>query len=261
MNIHLATTDANIATCYQVMRELRPHLAEDQFLPRVRDQMLSGYRLAYVEEAGGAVAVAGFRVAENLAWGRFLYVDDLVTLPAYRSRGHGASLLAWLREYAAREGCQQLHLDSGVHRKGAHRFYQREGMVLAGHHFSENISSAPMQAGSASKPALAHLGDAPAQTPAPPYYAVIFTSVRADGDAGYAETAERMVSLASTQPGFLGFETARQEVGISVSYWATLEAIQAWKENAAHRLAQGRARDWYRTFRVRVCRVEREYGF
>ena len=100
-----------------------------------------------------------------------------------------------------------------------------------------------------------------AKTPKPPYYAVIFTSVRHDGDNGYAETARQMLELASSQPGFLGFETARQEIGISVSYWSTPDAIKAWKENMTHRQAQSRAKDWYKTFRVRVCRVEREYGF
>ncbi|HXH12509.1 MAG TPA: antibiotic biosynthesis monooxygenase [Alphaproteobacteria bacterium] len=102
---------------------------------------------------------------------------------------------------------------------------------------------------------------APATTPQPPYYAVIFTSVRTEGDNDYGETAKQMLELASKQPGFLGFETARQEIGISVSYWSTLEAIKAWKENAEHRQAQNRAKDWYKAFRVRVCRVEREYGF
>lgn len=101
---------------------------------------------------------------------------------------------------------------------------------------------------------------APATTPQPPYYAVIFTSVRTAGDNGYAETAEQMLELAAQQPGFLGFEAARQEIGISVSYWSTLEAIKAWKENMLHRQAQSRAKDWYKVFRVRVCRVEREYG-
>lgn len=101
----------------------------------------------------------------------------------------------------------------------------------------------------------------PATTPPPPYYAVIFTSVRTGGDNGYAETAARMLELAAGQNGFLGFESARQETGISVSYWSSLEAIAAWKANAEHRQAQGRAADWYRHFRVRVCRVEREYGF
>jgi heme-degrading monooxygenase HmoA len=101
----------------------------------------------------------------------------------------------------------------------------------------------------------------PATTPRPPYYAVIFTSVRTDGDNGYSEAARQMLELASKQPGFLGFETARQEVGISVSYWSTSESIKAWKENMTHRQAQSRAKDWYKAFRVRVCRVEREYGF
>lgn len=100
-----------------------------------------------------------------------------------------------------------------------------------------------------------------ATTPNPPYYAVIFTSVRRQGDDGYGETAKHMLELAAQQPGFLGFETARQEIGISVSYWVSLEAIKAWKEHAVHRQAQSRAHEWYSRFRVRVCRVEREYGF
>jgi len=101
----------------------------------------------------------------------------------------------------------------------------------------------------------------PAATPEPPYYAVIFTSVRRDGDAGYSETAQRMLKLASAQPGFLGFETAYQNIGISVSYWSTMNAIRAWKANAEHVLAQQRGKDeWYASYRVRVCLVEREYG-
>ncbi|HMN14919.1 MAG TPA: antibiotic biosynthesis monooxygenase [Bellilinea sp.] len=100
-----------------------------------------------------------------------------------------------------------------------------------------------------------------AQTPQPPYFAVIFTSIRTEGDNDYAETAKQMLELASAQPGFLGFESARQEIGISISYWSSQEAITNWKENVAHRQAQSRAKNWYRQFRVRVCRVEREYGF
>jgi heme-degrading monooxygenase HmoA len=101
----------------------------------------------------------------------------------------------------------------------------------------------------------------PAVTPHPPYYAVIFSSIRTDGDNNYTDTAKRMVEIASTQPGFLGFESAREETGISVSYWSSLEAIAAWKENPQHRLAQRHAKEWYKAFRVRICRVEREYGF
>lgn len=99
------------------------------------------------------------------------------------------------------------------------------------------------------------------KTPEPPYYAVIFTSVRKEGDHGYAEVATKMVELAAQQPGFLGFDSARQEIGISVSYWDSPESIRAWKADAEHQLAQQMASVWYENFRVRVCRVEREYGW
>lgn len=83
----------------------------------------------------------------------------------------------------------------------------------------------------------------PVKTPNPPYYAVIFTSLRTDCDNGYVETAKQMLELASKQPGFLGFETARQESGISVSYWSSPEAIKEWKDNVTHRQAQSRAKE------------------
>jgi GNAT superfamily N-acetyltransferase len=140
MRIHIATSDDEIADCFPVMRTLRPHIAENQFLSRIRSQENSGYRMACVQETDSVVAVAGFRVGENLAWGRFLYVDDLVTHPVHRSRGYGAILLSWLKEYAEKEGCLQLHLDSGVQRKEAHRFYEREGMTMAAFHFFEKLT-------------------------------------------------------------------------------------------------------------------------
>ena len=139
MKIQLAVTDEEITACWPVMRELRPHIEEEAFLPLVRRQREAGYRLAFVRDAVGVVAVAGFRIGENLAWGRFLYVDDLVTLAAHRSKGHGARLLFWLREYAMGEGCGQLHLDSGMQRLEAHRFYEREGMAKGGFHFFEAL--------------------------------------------------------------------------------------------------------------------------
>jgi GNAT superfamily N-acetyltransferase len=136
MNIRIAVTDAELSACYPVMLELRPHLERDAFVPRIRMQEQTGYRLAFVEDQEGVTAVAGFRLGENLAWGRHLYVDDLVARSAYRSRGYGAGLLAWLKDYAVREGCVQLHLDSGVQRKDAHRFYEREGMTITSYHFA-----------------------------------------------------------------------------------------------------------------------------
>ncbi|MGD0912542.1 MAG: antibiotic biosynthesis monooxygenase [Terracidiphilus sp.] len=99
-----------------------------------------------------------------------------------------------------------------------------------------------------------------AATPAPPYYAVIFTSLRTEGDLGYPAMADAMVRLAATQPGFLGIESAREGLGITVSYWDSLESIAAWKRNSAHLVAQQRGREiWYQGFKVRICRVERDY--
>lgn len=140
--ITLVTTTSDLVTCYPVMRELRPHLTETVFIERVRHQMAQGYRLVAAWVAGDVVAVAGFRVSENLAWGRFLYVDDLVTRADHRSRGYGAALLTWLKAQAAAEGCAQLHLDSGTWRKDAHRFYEREGLQLSSFHFVWNVPTA-----------------------------------------------------------------------------------------------------------------------
>jgi heme-degrading monooxygenase HmoA len=101
-----------------------------------------------------------------------------------------------------------------------------------------------------------------AQTPKPPYYAVIFTSLRTDRDGGYGDMAERMVELAATKPGFLGVESVREGLGITVSYWRSLEDVARWRSDAEHRVAQERGRsDWYSAYRVRVAKVEREYGF
>lgn len=103
----------------------------------------------------------------------------------------------------------------------------------------------------------------PQATPQAPYYAVIFTSLRRaeDGD-GYADMAEAMMVAAARQPGYLGVEAAREGLGITVSYWDSLEAIAAWKRDSAHLVAQRRGcSDWYSAYKVRICRVEREYGF
>lgn len=98
-----------------------------------------------------------------------------------------------------------------------------------------------------------------ANTPKPPYYAVIFTSFRTEGDNGYSEAAKRALECARQQPGFLGYEAARQDIGISVSYWESLEAIQAWREHPEHRKVQQRDSEWYGASRIRVCRVEKDY--
>ena len=100
-----------------------------------------------------------------------------------------------------------------------------------------------------------------ALTPNPPYYAVIFTSIRTDGDHGYAEMASKMVQLAAEQPGFIGIESARDGVGITVSYWSDLESIKRWKANAEHLVAQKLGHEqWYTNFKTRIAKVERDYG-
>ena len=100
-----------------------------------------------------------------------------------------------------------------------------------------------------------------ADTPAPPYYAVIFSSLQTDDLAGYAETAARMLELAAGQPGYLGVESAREDLGITVSYWTDLESIKRWKAHAEHRIAQQMGQDkWYSKYRTRIARVERDYG-
>ena len=102
-----------------------------------------------------------------------------------------------------------------------------------------------------------------AQTPEPPYYAVIFTSQRTDGDRGYSKMADRMVELAKTMPGYLGVESVRDSagVGITVSYWKTEEDIRNWKQNAEHSRAQETGKStWYSEYALRVAKVERAYG-
>jgi GNAT superfamily N-acetyltransferase len=139
--ISLAESEEQIRGCYPVMAELRPHVVEREFVERVRRQQRDGgYHLAFVEESGSVRAVAGFRIAEFLAWGRTLYVDDLVTASVERSRGHGQALFDWLIARAKSNACAQLHLDSGVQRFDAHRFYLRHRMSITSHHFSLNVS-------------------------------------------------------------------------------------------------------------------------
>ena len=135
------------ALAFPAMQALRPHYAdEDEFVQRVDDvQRAEGYRLVGVFEDGTrhAVAVAGFRIGHMLAWGRFLYVDDLSTLPEARRRGFGMQLLEWLTEEAKRLGCDQLHLDSGVgpDRIDAHRLYFNAGLAISSFHFARRIRS------------------------------------------------------------------------------------------------------------------------
>ena len=100
-----------------------------------------------------------------------------------------------------------------------------------------------------------------ANTPKPPYYAVIFSNTLTEETEGYAEMADRMVELAAQQSGFLGYESVREELGITISYWSDLESIKAWKANAEHQQAQKLGHEkWYSSFKTRISKVERDYG-
>ena len=136
-----ATTDTDITRVYPVMRELRPHIkGADEFLERVRRQQSgSGWRLIYVEDNNVPVAAAGFRISEWLAWGRALYVDDLICLESHRGQGFAEALIVWMEELARNEGCGEFHLDSGTHRLGAHRFYHRLKLGIASFHFQKKL--------------------------------------------------------------------------------------------------------------------------
>lgn len=101
-----------------------------------------------------------------------------------------------------------------------------------------------------------------ANTPKPPYYAVIFTSERSDENEEYGNMANRMLELAKEQEGFLGIESARENLGITVSYWKDTESIKKWKMNAEHQVAQQKGRsDWYDSYKTRICLVERDYDY
>lgn len=101
-----------------------------------------------------------------------------------------------------------------------------------------------------------------ANTPSPPYYAVIFTSLKTDAPDGYDAMSNRMVELAIQQTGYLGHESARDGIGITISYWQSLDSIKQWKQNTEHLFAQQQGRNqWYSHYKTRICLVERDYGF
>ncbi|HXT11466.1 MAG TPA: GNAT family N-acetyltransferase [Candidatus Angelobacter sp.] len=139
MSISLATNHKDIQRCFPVMAQLRPHLKETEFVERVKRQQEAGYHLAFLAEKIIVKAVAGYRFSESLSWGRFMYVDDLVTAEDSRSQGHGQKLFRWLIGQARGHKCDQLHLDSGVQRFGAHRFYLASRMDIIAHHFAMKL--------------------------------------------------------------------------------------------------------------------------
>lgn len=137
MEVRIAQSDPELEKIADVLLQLRSSFDKAGLVAQIQEQQrLHGYQVAYVESSGEVLCVAGFVVGLKLSWGRHLYVDDLVTAETQRSRGAGATMITWLKSHARRLGCKQLHLDSGVQRFGAHRFYLREGFEISSHHFS-----------------------------------------------------------------------------------------------------------------------------
>lgn len=139
MKIALAETKESIERCFKVIKQLRPHLVEGEFIDLISKQKAQGYVLAYIEHNGEVAAALGFRISDFLARGKCLYIDDLITCESARKKGFGKALLDWSIDIAKREGCHQVHLDSGHHRYDAHRLYLDQGFHITSHHFSMSL--------------------------------------------------------------------------------------------------------------------------
>ena len=137
--VTVAQSEQEISDCYVIMAELRPHIQPDEFLPMVkRLSDVAGFQLAYLTD-GEIKAVAGFRISQWLAGGKYLEIEDLVAKSGERSKGYGGELFDWLVTFATENNCAQVRLVSRVTRIDAHRFYLRKGMNLEAHYFSMNL--------------------------------------------------------------------------------------------------------------------------
>jgi len=136
MPLQYATTDTEILACFPPIKALRPHLEESEFVSRIRRQLEQGYHLVYRATEGQVHSVAGFRFHDTLAWGRIIYIDDLVTLPESRGKGHAGVLLDAIIALAREQNCDAVHLDSGPQRHDAHRLYLNHGFRIGAHHFN-----------------------------------------------------------------------------------------------------------------------------
>ena len=138
--INLAESDQEILDCFPVMAELRPHLRRDEFVETVRRLAeVAGFKLVYLSADNVIKAVAGFRISEWLAAGKYLEIDDLVATLSDRSKGYGGELFDWLVNYAEQNNCDQIRLVSRVTRLDAHRFYLNKQMTLEAYYFSRQL--------------------------------------------------------------------------------------------------------------------------
>lgn len=136
MEVHLAGAETELSKLAEVLLQLRPQYSKDSLVKQIRKQQNSGYQLAYVKSGNEILCVAGFVVSEKIAWGKHIYIDDLVTNKNCRSTGVGTFIINWFKSYCKELGCKTLHLDSGVQKFPAHRFYIKNRFNIASHHFS-----------------------------------------------------------------------------------------------------------------------------
>lgn len=139
MEVKIAHTDNDILKCFKVIKELRPHLKEENFVSLVKKMMTEGYELAYIEENNIAVAAVGFRYLQLLYNGTQYYIDDLTTLPESRGKGYAGKLLDYVETVAREKGFGAVTLDSGHQRFDAHRLYLNKGFKIVAHHFSKTL--------------------------------------------------------------------------------------------------------------------------
>lgn len=141
-SIAIARSDEEIARCYAVMSQLRPHLDASEFVALVRHLgEVARLELAYLQDDGDIKAVAGIRMSEWLAGGKYLEIEDLVTAEAARSKGYGSELFDWVVDFAQQHECRQVRLVSRVTRTDAHRFYERKGMRREAYYFSLDVAA------------------------------------------------------------------------------------------------------------------------
>jgi GNAT superfamily N-acetyltransferase len=142
MQVHTLNVQnaVDVRRCFRVFAFLRPHLDEAEFAKRVQVQAREGYVIAYIESGTDVVAAAGYRVQHFLAWGKVLYLDDLITDPAVTKAGFGSALMKWVMQQGKTLGCDEIHLDTGYQRHDAHRLYLRSGMNLSCHHMSGKLT-------------------------------------------------------------------------------------------------------------------------
>jgi len=142
MDIRLATP-SDISKLIPTLLELRPHLQPEEMHEKILSQMKDGFQLVYAGDEHTAYAVAGFRVLDFLFSGKTLYVDDLVTHSQHRKNGYAGMLMRWMIEYARENQINHFSLDSGTHRKEAHRFYLKHGLDITAFHFAKNVNELP----------------------------------------------------------------------------------------------------------------------